>query len=364
MENKSENERGTSFPLTNLYLYLTNNCNLHCGHCWISPVFDTSPQAGIPVAALKKTIIEAKELGLGCVKFTGGEPFLYTSIIELIHFLKSQEISITIETNGTLVTKEIVEALKAADVNIISISLDAATPSIHDELRGVKGSFSRAVEGIKLLTKEDFELQIIMTIQKKNEKEIPGVIDLCRKYDIPSLKINPMQPCGRAVDSYEKNLQIDLEDLLKLHKETLNLSPNNDPIIYFDLPNAFLSIEEMMRINSPQCNIFNILGILANGDYSICGIGEAYSELRMGNIFNDSIADIWQNDKVLNDLRESLPHSLKGICGQCIFKAHCLGACRANAYSLTEDLYAPYFICQDLFEKGLFPSSRQMEQTG
>jgi MoaA/NifB/PqqE/SkfB family radical SAM enzyme len=61
---------------------------------------------------------------------------------------------------------------------------------------------------------------------------------------------------------------------------------------------------------------------------------------------------------VIKGLRASLPHRLGGICQHCIFKFQCLGACRANAYAMTGDLYSPYFLCQELYESGRFPHSR------
>jgi radical SAM protein with 4Fe4S-binding SPASM domain len=133
--------------------------------------------------------------------------------------------------------------------------------------------------------------------------------------------------------------------------------PNNLKII-FDLPAAFRSIEDIKHRGLNNCRVLNILGILANGDFSICGIGQTVAELRMGNLSQDSIVEVWHHHPVLKELRQSLTGKLKGACGGCIFKFQCLGSCRANAYFLTKDLCAPYFLCQEYFESGLFPSSR------
>jgi len=81
----------------------------------------------------------------------------------------------------------------------------------------------------------------------------------------------------------------------------------------------------------------------------------------METIQTASISDVWKNNAILNELRKSLPGRLKGICNKCIFKFQCLGACRANAYSLEKDLYAPYFLCEELYESGRFPQSRYIQ---
>ncbi|MBW1911795.1 MAG: radical SAM protein [Deltaproteobacteria bacterium] len=356
-------DKESSFVLNSLYLYLTGHCNLCCTHCWISPEFSQKQQRGIPLKALKSAISDARSLGLQNVKLTGGEPLLYRDISGLLSFLSAEEISITIETNGTLIDREIIERLQSCDLEQISVSLDAATEDIHDELRGVKGSFHRALDGLRLLSEYHFDFQIIMTIQRRNRNEIPGMISLSEKLGASSLKINPMLPCGRGKNSFKQKQNLELHELICLYRMVEEEFPQRDNYqIFFDLPAPFLSIEEIKQSGTNQCHILNILGVLANGDVSICGIGQTSEELRMGNLSQDSIVEIWHNNSILNELRESLPWKLKGICGRCIFKFQCLGACRANAYTLNRDLYAPYFLCQEFFEAGLFPPSRYIPE--
>lgn len=354
-------DQETDFALTSLYLYLTGDCNLCCSHCWISPGFSQQQQNGIPLEALKRVISDSRSLGLTNVKLTGGEPFLYREIGKLLKFLAAKEIAVSIETNGTLLNREIVESLRSCNLRQISVSLDASTGEIHDKIRGVKGSFLSALEGMRLLSEHELGFQIIMTLQHRNCDEIPAMISLSEELGANSLKINPLQPCGRGIDAFERSDNLELDELIRLLKKVekeYSLQHNLD--IFFDLPVAFMPIETIKRTANCQCGILNILGILANGDFSICGIGQTVEELRMGNLSEDSIVEIWENNRTLNDLRESLPGKLKGICDRCIFKFQCLGACRANAYALTGDLFAPYFLCQELYESGRFPASRQI----
>ena len=348
------------FQLTDLYLYLTDQCNLCCGHCWISPGFSQNQQDSIPLDVLKNTLSEAKSLGLQSVKLTGGEPLLYRDIRGLLQFLASEDLGILIETNGVLLDKNMVASLKDFNVDQVSVSLDAATEALHDEIRGVKGSFRKVVKRLRRLSGLGLNFQIIMTLQRKNRKEIPALMQLCHELGASSFKINPLQPCGRAIAAFEQNANLTLDELIHLHRDLSSKWPRPDGLdICLDLPMAFLPIDEILQA-SGRCWILNVLGILANGDYSICGIGQTANELRMGNLLHDSISDVWQNNPVLLGLRQSLPYKLEGICGHCIFKFQCLGACRANAFTVSKDLYAPYFLCQALYESGGFPESRYL----
>jgi hypothetical protein len=49
---------------------------------------------------------------------------------------------------------------------------------------------------------------------------------------------------------------------------------------------------------------------------------------------------------------------MEGICGKCLFKLHCLGFCRADVLAANRPLTDPYSLCGEVFEKGLFPKSR------
>jgi len=185
------------------------------------------------------------------------------------------------------------------------------------------------------------------------------MISLSKDQGAGSLKINPLIPCGRGKTVFLQNQNLDPGELIQLYKMVdREWSTSKDIDIIFDLPIAFRSIKDITSRGIVECRILNILGILANGDFSICGIGQTIDELRMGNIYKHSIKDLWRDNPILADLRLDLPGRLKGICGRCIFRFQCLGSCRANAYAMNGDLFAPYFLCQEAYALGLFPDSR------
>jgi SynChlorMet cassette radical SAM/SPASM protein ScmF len=306
-------------------------------------------------------ILEAKPLGLTSVKLTGGEPLLYEEIAGLLSFFdQNSDIALYVETNGTLIDREMAARLKSSPLAQISVSLDGAEEEVHDEIRGVRGSFRRVVEGLRLLSNAGLNLQIIMTLQARNRDQIPGLIQLAGDLGASSLKINPLIPCGRGMKAFGRRENLDIGELRRLYTwAERKSSQKGGPDILFDLPPAFKTIQDIQRRGLSECRILNILGILANGEISMCGIGQTAGSLRIGHVAEDSIARVWAENRFLKDLRQSLPGGLKGICGRCIFRFQCLGSCRADAYALNGDLFAPFFLCQELFESGLFPASRQ-----
>ncbi|MDD4652330.1 MAG: radical SAM protein [Methanothrix sp.] len=97
-------------PLRAFYLYMTTGCNLRCRHCWVVPRYvKGKPHPGevIDTVLLRRAVEEAKPLGLCNAKITGGEPLLHPQFREIVKMLSDQGLGLNMETNGTLMTREI-----------------------------------------------------------------------------------------------------------------------------------------------------------------------------------------------------------------------------------------------------------------
>lgn len=283
-------------------------------------------------------------------------------ILDLIDFLSSNDITVDIETNGTLLNEEIVERLNDSSVNQVSVSLDGASEKSHESIRKVAGCYQKTLDGLSLLTKSDIGTQIIMSLYGGNISDIEKLADIANSMKVGSLKINPIMPTGHGKDFFTNEKNLPVEELLSIDRwieEELSLKYDTIDI-YFDIPTGLKSLKSITSSQLYECNILNIIGILADGGISLCGIGQTETDLVMGNIIKDDIRNVWQNHHQLKRLRKELPENLEGICSQCIFKFRCLGACRASAYSLTGNLNSSFFLCDEAYKNGIFPKSRMI----
>lgn len=348
------------FPLTSLYLYLSERCNLRCRHCWVSPhAPEDGEEQAMDLAVLTRTIAAAKELGLGAVKLTGGEPFLRKDIVELMRFLHGEGLCIDIESNGTMIDRDMAMVIKECEVRQVSVSLDGAQAAQHDKLRGMKGSHGKSVAALHYLREEKINTQVIMSLYKENIPEIEALAALCDDLDVPSFKINPVMPTGRGEKVFQRRENVDIEELIRIDRWIeADLGSKYKTEIYFCMPIGLKSLHAVTSNPLYECHILNILGILADGTISLCGIGQTETDLNMGNIAKDDLTEIWRHHPLLQKLRKETPSQLSGICGRCIFKFRCLGSCRACAYAASGDLRSAFFMCDEAYEKNLFPASR------
>ena len=347
-------------PLTSLYFYISGSCNLACRHCWIEPDYQAGNQDGkfLKLEYVDKAIQEAKPLGLSSVKLTGGEPTLHPRFREIVDLIDSHGIRMNMESNGILINKDMAQFLKSKKhFSFISVSVDGANAETHEWLRGVEGSFNQAVSGIHSLAEAGFRPQMISTLHKRNIDELEDIVNLAHGLNCGSIKFNHVQHIGRG-DHFAEEYGFSVQELIKLfHHVEKDIQPRQKIKIHFDIPMAFYPIKKLFS-PSGRCHILNILGILSNGDISICGVGVTIPELVFGNLGHDDLKTIWAESPKLQELRRLVPDHFEGVCGRCLHKFQCLGSCIANNYFQHHKFNAPFFFCEQALEQGLFPKTR------
>ncbi|MBN1891001.1 MAG: radical SAM protein [Thermoflexales bacterium] len=354
--------------LTSFYLYLTSGCNLHCRHCWIAPRFvngQPSPGEYLGLDLLRKAVEEAKPLGLNHAKLTGGEPTLHPQFIQVADYLTAEGISLTMETNGTLVDAALARHLKErTSLRHVSVSLDGPNPEVHDPFRGVAGCFEAAVRGIKHLVAAGYRPQVIMCPHRGNVQYVEDVVQLAVSLGAGSVKFNPVTRSGRGVAMHERDETLDYTKVMTLVRFVRGELQSHTPIrLSIDTPLALYTVDELVRKgNDGMCNVRHILGILGSGDMALCGIGQTIPELCFGKIRTTSVTDVWLNHPTLQQLRNDLDREYPGLCGQCIHARRCLTHCVAQNYQDTKQLVAPARLCAEAYEHGFFPVSRLRKQ--
>ncbi len=350
--------------LTSFYLYLTDGCNLHCRHCWIAPRFvNGKPDPGecLDVDLLRKAVTEAKPLGLSNAKLTGGEPTLHPQFVEIADYLTAEGLSLTMETNGTLIDAALARRLKEkTSLWHISVSLDGPNAEIHDAFRRVPGSFDAATRGLKHLVDVGYRPQVIMCPHKGNVRYIEDVVKMAVELGAGSVKFNPVTSTGRGIAMHEHGETLDFEETMTLAHWIRGELQSRTPIrLILATPLALYTVSELVKAgDNGMCHVRHILGVLGSGEMALCGIGRTIPALVFGNLREKSVADVWFDTPVLHELRRELDAPYPGVCGQCVHAGRCLTYCVAQNYETTGRLVAPDRLCAAADERGAFPTGR------
>lgn len=336
-----------------IYLYITGLCNMRCKHCWVG-----APQmySEVPYEILKKALIDASELGCKYIKITGGEPFLRKRILhKLIELSYSLDMKLSIETNATLIEENDINILKRyGNVTDLGISLHFYDSKKFDSFVGLNGAFEKVVESMRRLDRNDIPFMCLTTVVKSNLHELSELTELVFENGADAVKFNPCLPLGKAREEIGEDF-LSIGDYLALVKTAVRLDDIHPSKIFLAVPMALIAPygSNKLQITRGTCNYKNLLSILPDGGVSLCGIGITHKETVIGNIKSESIKDMWMSGKgILSYLREQRP---KGICNKCIFKSYCANQCPAYAYEAYKDFMGPNPICQEFYERGLFP---------
>lgn len=351
--------------IDNLYFYLTYSCNLRCKHCWADCILDHDSAIFLPIDIFLHILQQGNKCGVSSIKLTGGEPLLHPNINYIIVMVKEHGFRLTIESNGTLLTPELADLIAQGIKPFASISIDSHDERVNDLIRGMRGAYTAAVRAIEYLVSRNVKTQLVATLFKDTINHISDLTQMAQKIGCSSIKFNIVQPSGRGNKLYEKNQLPLISELLSVQEIISELNNHFTIPILYDLPIAFKSLNSIYnngKLETNFCNISRIVGILPDGNYSLCGIGYFIEELAFGHAGTTDLVDVICNSKVMKEIREGMPKRLKGICSLCLMKAACNGACIAQNYSSSKSLWAPFWFCQKAFDEGLFPDERLLDE--
>ncbi len=139
---------------------LSERCNYRCIMCRRSQ--DSATLGRDEVISVME---QARAIGLRVISFCGGEPFMHPDFIEIAERAIDLGFKVQLTTNGSLVTPEAIERLRGLDC--LTVSIDAPE-AIHDQIRGVKGAFTKAVRALKLAGQAGITCGTNTVIQRLN----------------------------------------------------------------------------------------------------------------------------------------------------------------------------------------------------
>ncbi len=163
---------------------LTNRCNLRCVHCYAGPQSSVSGSVGtgMETQRLLSLVNEITEAGCLFLVFTGGEPLMRPDFAEIYRHSKSKGLLVTVFTNATLITDEVMRLFDDLPPHTVEISIYGASAGTYERITGVKGSYGRCVEGIRMLTKRRIDVRLKTVLMNLNEHELSAMEEMAAEY--------------------------------------------------------------------------------------------------------------------------------------------------------------------------------------
>ncbi|MCJ2166242.1 MULTISPECIES: radical SAM protein [unclassified Pseudodesulfovibrio] len=165
-----------ALPPHTINFCINTSCNLKCQYCdlnhsreeWDGSVaklrdnlIEPNKRFELPLDVCKK-VIDQVAWFKPTIRIPWVEPLLYKDIMPFIEYTKSKDLPFSMLTNGLLLPK-FAKRLAEAGIDALRVSLDGPR-EVHDKMCGVKGTFSKVIEGLKILVEERKKLGIDIQI--------------------------------------------------------------------------------------------------------------------------------------------------------------------------------------------------------
>jgi len=342
---------------------LSYGCNLRCMHCYQNAGHPSSDE--LTLDEQLGIVDQMARAGVSMIVLSGGEPLTNPSLWRLIERIREYEIAISVDSNGVLMNRDVVESLKRAGVESVELSLDSIDPGSHDQFRGLDGAFEKTLHALDLCAEAGIFTTVATTMTALNYPDSRKLLSLARDHKANRVVFFDLIPAGRGRSI--EGLRLSRHQLLDLMALVKQQSSRDDIEVLTELPQFViysstedeypasdhakraLSIENFTVSTFFDCtgrdNLYRkyaqYLGgcpagriycnIQPNGNVTPCMFMPEYPVA--GNLKSQPFEEIW-NSQTFQTLRDRT--RLKGKCGECKFKIVC-GGCRAKAAAYEGD---------------------------
>ena len=118
---------------------------------------------------------QAKDSGMAFLLLTGGEPLLRQDFPEIYRGVSEMGLSVSINTNGALVTDSIRELFTSLPPANINITLYGTSPESYGALCGQSGAYDQVVENVSWLTEQKILVNLNATISPWNQDQVEKI---------------------------------------------------------------------------------------------------------------------------------------------------------------------------------------------
>ena len=314
------------------YVHLLNRCNLHCIGCY-SMNSDRNREEDLSTDKWKLALKRLRNMGVGELVISGGEPLLREDIVDLMRYAKKDlnMESITLITNGTV---SFDFSRLCGLIDLLAISIDGYNVENPTFLRD-KGIFEKVVSSIERAQKSGLEVCMIPTVHKKNCEHLRDYSMLADELGV-SINFSILSvPCNSVFKDFipdNRSLDTMAQTMFELNASVDDIASAGDGICAqcgCGLGKRMISVDS--KGNIYPCHILH------------------YPNLKLGSIFEEKYGQDSFDNSVISECENATVDSIEG-CKECEYKYICGGGCRGRAYFYSKNLKAKDPYCE-LFRK-------------
>lgn len=318
---------------------LTHRCPLACPYC-SNPLELVKATDELTTEQWIETFRQAAALGILHVHLSGGEPAARRDLVELTAACVSFGLYTNLITSGIGLTKPRIDALSAAGLDHLQLSIQGTTADSADHVSGYKGGYDRKIAVANWTHEAGIPLTVNAVCHRGNAEEVGDMLDLAVMLGARRIEIATVQFHGWAA----------------LNRQALLPTRAQDAAIRAVVEAARTRLEGVLVIDYVPADYHASypkacmggwgrigLNVTPSGLVLPCHAAETIPHLHFETVTDRPLGEIWYDSEAFNAYRGD--DWMPDPCRSCERKHIDFGGCRCQALALTGDATATDPIC-------------------
>lgn len=310
---------------------LTHRCPLSCPYC-SNPLELIRAREELTRADWLRVFDEAAKLGVLHVHLSGGEPLVRKDLESLVAGARKSGLYTNLITSGVLLDEARLDALKAAGLAHVQLSIQAATRALADKIGGFEGGFEKKQRAARWVSERAMALTINFVVHRHNIDDVGPMIDWAKEVGASRVEVAHSQYLGWALENRAALLPTreQVDEVTRIVKEARKRTEGELMIDY--VPPDYYGIVPKPCMGGWGRRFINVA---PNGDVLPCHGASNLPDMTFDNVRDRSLEAIWTSSEAFERFRgESW---MKEPCASCPKRGEDFGGCRCQAFALTGD---------------------------
>jgi PqqA peptide cyclase len=313
---------------------LTHRCPLRCPYC-SNPLDLARAAEELDAATWGRIFREAAELGVLQLHLSGGEPTARRDLPEILRLAVEAGLYTNLITSGVLTDPRRLDALVAAGLDHVQLSVQDAEPGSADRIGGYAGGHARKLAFARMVRAAGVPLTLNAVVHRQNLDRLPELIDLALELGAGRLEVAHVQYYGWALKNRAALLPTRAQlDAATATVERARAELRGRLVIDYVVPDYYAERPKACMGGWGRQAIV----VSPAGRALPCHAAEGLPGFTFPDLRVTSLRAAWEHSEAFNRFRGTgwMPRPCQG----CAHAEADWGGCRCQAFALTGDAAA------------------------
>lgn len=297
---------------------LTYRCNRRCRHCdWVWSRTTQDYQAQELTSDQKLDL--AKQISRSWTwgaSISGGEPLLDPAVMDIVQILKRGHKHVNLCTNGVTLAS-LAKQLVDLRLDTVTVSMDSMHQEVHDSIRGVHGTFDRALRGLQAIkdargNRGKPRIVVKSLISPLNYLELPEQVEFFGPV-ADRIEFQPVQDnLGHRVKDTDILFSPEMESMVRAAiRRLIHRWPQYDTPYYREMPDFLFHPDRMLMGKRFKCLFSSAFFLSIDPDGGASGCTGRFIS---GNVRRQTFLEIWRGAENFRKQRKMRADDYDCIC--------------------------------------------------